>query len=132
MRVQGNDLASVPLFSTLSDADREEIAAAMRVDTVPEETFVIERGDLSYKFFVILEGSARVERDGVHLANLGPGDFFGEAGIVRREHRNADVLAVTPLRLGVLIGWDVRDLMFRYPALGARITAAIGERAESE
>lgn len=128
MRVHGNDLSGIPLFSMLSDGDREEIAAAMRVDTIPEDTYVIEQGDLSYKFFVILDGSARVERQGSHLATLGPGDFFGEAGIVHQELRNADVLAITPLRLGILIGWDVRDLMNRYPEVAARIRAAADKR----
>lgn len=128
--IQGTELSAIPLFSALTDADRDEIAAAMREDRVPEDTFVIERGDLSYKFFVILEGTARVERVAAHLATLGRGDFFGEAGVIRKELRNADVLAITPLRLGVLIGWDVRDLMFRYPSLETRIKGAIGERTD--
>lgn len=128
MKMQGQDLAQVPLFASLTDAERDEIAASMRIDTVPEEAAVLEEGDLSYKFLVILQGSARVERDGVPLRTLGPGDFFGEAGIVRKEHRNADVFAITPLRLGVLFDWSVRDLMNRYPAVASQIKAATDDR----
>ncbi|MGQ0848621.1 MAG: cyclic nucleotide-binding domain-containing protein [Actinomycetota bacterium] len=129
-RVTGIELADIGLFAPLSDQDRSEIAATMKVETIPADAFVVEQGDLSYKFFVILEGSAKVERDGAHLATLGPGDFFGEAGIIHKELRNAAVLAITELRLGVLIGWDVRDLMHRYPAVEARIKAAAADRSE--
>lgn len=128
MKMQGSDLAHVPLFAALTDAERDEIAASMRIDTFPEGAAVLEEGDLSYKFLVILEGSARAERDGVQLRTLGPGDFFGEGGIVRKEHRNADVVATAPLRLGVLFDWSVRDLMHRYPVVASQIKAAAKER----
>lgn len=127
--MHGKDLAPVPLFASLTDAERDEIAASMRIDSISEGAAVLEEGDLSYKFLVILEGSARVERDGVQLTTLGPGDFFGEAGIVRKEHRNADVFAVTPLRLGVLFDWSVRDLMNRYPPVASQIKAATEDRS---
>lgn len=129
MKLLGSDLAKVPLFASLTDTERDEIASSMRIDTFPEEAAVLEEGDLSYKFLVILEGSARVERDGVQLTTLGPGDFFGEAGIVRKEHRNADVVAITPLRLGVLFEWSVRDLMNRYPAVASQIEDATEDRS---
>ncbi|MGH8927018.1 MAG: cyclic nucleotide-binding domain-containing protein [Acidimicrobiia bacterium] len=126
--MRGADLAEVPLFASLTDVEREEIAASMRIETIPEDVYVVEEGDLSYKFLVILEGSARVEKNGVHISTLGPGDFFGESGILHREHRNADVISITPMRLGVLISWDVRDLMNRYPSVAARIEAAAEDR----
>ncbi|HEY7563405.1 MAG TPA: cyclic nucleotide-binding domain-containing protein [Acidimicrobiia bacterium] len=123
------ELAKVGLFSTLSPAERADVASMMEVQSIDEGAFVVEHGDLSYKLLVILEGTAQVENDGARIATLGPGDYFGETGIVRAAHRNADVRALTPLRLGVLVGWEVKDLMHRFPGVKASIDAAVAERS---
>jgi CRP-like cAMP-binding protein len=112
----------------LSAADREEVASMMEVQLIDEGVFVVEKGDLSYKLLVILDGTAQVENDYVPIATLGPGDYFGETGVIRRAHRNADVRALTPLRLGVLVNWEVKDLMHRFPGVKANIDATIAER----
>jgi CRP/FNR family cyclic AMP-dependent transcriptional regulator len=124
-----DELASVGLFSTLSDAERSEAASMMELQLIDEGTFVVEKGDLSYKLLVILDGTAQVENDGAPIATLGPGDYFGETGIIRSAHRNADVKALTPLRLGVLVGWEVKDLMHRFPGVKSSIDATIEERS---
>lgn len=126
----GPDLAPVSLFATLSDVERDEVALMMHPENVEDGELVVGKGDLSYKLLVILEGSAQVERDAVPIATLGPGDYFGETGIIRAEHRNADVRALTPLRVGVLVGWEVRDLIDRYPGVKAHIDAAVTERTD--
>jgi CRP-like cAMP-binding protein len=38
--------------------------------------------DTGYTFFVVDEGSAEVTEDGRRIAELGPGDFFGEIGLL--------------------------------------------------
>ncbi len=124
-----DELASVGLFASLAPAEREEVASMMEVQLVDEGDFVVEKGDLSYKLLVMLDGRAQVENDAVPIAVLGPGDYFGETGIIRAAHRNADVRALTPLRLGVLVGWEVKDLMHRYPAVKASIDATVAERS---
>lgn len=128
--LRGRDLAPVGLFATLSEEERDEAASMMHLESIEDGRLVVEKGDLSYKLLVILDGTAQVERDGSPLAILGPGDYFGETGIIRAEHRNADVRAMTPLRLGVLVGWEVRDLMHRYPGVKAHIDAAVAERTD--
>ena len=45
----------------------------------------------------IEEGEAEVTRDGEHVADLGPGDFFGEMGLLEKTLRNATVTAKTPM-----------------------------------
>ncbi|MEX0947103.1 MAG: cyclic nucleotide-binding domain-containing protein, partial [Acidimicrobiia bacterium] len=106
-------------------------AERMRELEVAAGSFVVKQGELSYKFYVILEGTAVVERDGSHLADLGPGDFFGEMGIVGHSRRGADVVATSPMRMVVLVGWDLRMLMDEFPRLSRRIQHAIVDRAES-
>lgn len=110
-------LARVPVFSQLGPAELEEIAGRMREVLILEGESLIEQGDLSYKFFVILDGSVEVRRDGVLVAELGPGDFVGEHGILAHERRNADVVATQSVRAAVAIGWDIRDLMEQHPSV---------------
>ncbi|MCA1735566.1 MAG: cyclic nucleotide-binding domain-containing protein [Actinobacteria bacterium] len=124
-----DELASVGLFVSLAPSDREEVASMMEVQMVDEGDFVVEKGDLSYKLLVILDGRAQVENDASPIATLGPGDYFGETGIVRAAYRNAAVRALTPLRLGVLVGWEVKDLMHRFPGVKASIDATVANRS---
>ena len=125
-------LADIPLLAELSEEDLVVLAERLHELEVPTGDFVIQQGDLSYKFYVILEGTAVVEREGEHLADLGPGDFFGEMGIVGHSRRNADVVATSPMRMVVLVGWDLRTLMDQFPRLRRRIQHAIVDRPEGD
>jgi CRP-like cAMP-binding protein len=128
--MEASQLADIPLFAELSGADLVVLAERMHELEVTAGGFVVEQGELSYKFYVILEGTAVVEREGGHLADLGPGDFFGEMGIVGHSRRGADVIATSPMRMVVLVGWDLRMLMDEFPRLRRQIQHAIVDRAE--
>ncbi len=123
-------LADIPLFAELSDEDVVALAERMHELEVAAGSYVVQQGELSYKFYVILEGTAALDREGEHLADLGPGDFFGEMGIVGHSRRNADVVATSPMRMNVLVGWDLRTLMDEFPRLRRQIQAAIVDRPE--
>lgn len=124
-------LKKVPLFATLTADQLDHIAEQMREDEFPSGTYIIERDDLSFKFFVILEGLAEVRRNGAVVAELGPGDFFGEEGILAHERRNADVLAVSDVRVAIAIGWDVRDFMDEFPRVRDEILRQRTQRTQS-
>jgi CRP/FNR family cyclic AMP-dependent transcriptional regulator len=124
-------LADIPLLAELFDEDLVVLAERMREIEVETGSYVVQQGELSYKFYVIVEGTAVVDREGQHLADLGPGDFFGEMGIVGHSRRNADVVATSPMRMVVLVGWDLRTLMDEFPRLRRRIQHTIVDRAEA-
>ena len=128
--MDAGDLAAVPLFADLSDDERGHLADLMRDVRLPEGAELIEQGDLSYKFFVLLEGSAEVEHSGRHLADLGPGDFFGEMGILDKRRRNSEVLATSPVRLAVMASWDFRSLLEDHPKIRYQVEQTAGERAD--
>jgi CRP-like cAMP-binding protein len=69
-----------------------------------------------------------VVSDGQYLDQLGPGDFFGEMGLLEGSARNADVTAETPLRLIVLSGPVLKELERDAPALARRLSGAIEQR----
>jgi cytochrome P450/CRP-like cAMP-binding protein len=93
----------------LAEDKQAELAAAVDVRTYEPGVTVIRQGDPADRFFVISEGQVevvreRAESDDVRVATLGPGDFFGEQGLLRGAPRNATVRAIGdgPVRLMAL------------------------------
>jgi CRP-like cAMP-binding protein len=94
----------------------------------PEGTELVRQGDFAYEFFVIEEGTAEVVRDGRRVAELGPGDFLGEMGIVGHTVRNATVVTTSPARVIVMSEQALRSMRASNPTIADRITAAVEER----
>ena len=88
----------------------------------------MREGDFSYEFMAIEDGEAEVTRHGEHVANLGPGDFFGEMGLLEKTLRNATVTAKTPMRMVTLTGWDLKRIERSVPEAIERVRATIEER----
>jgi CRP/FNR family transcriptional regulator, cyclic AMP receptor protein len=103
-------LKKIPVFADLSDEELGHIAALAAEVSVPESKELVREGDYSYDVLAIEEGTARVERHGRQIADLGPGDVFGEMGVLERSQRNATVVATSPMLLVTLTSWDIRRL----------------------
>jgi CRP/FNR family transcriptional regulator, cyclic AMP receptor protein len=121
-------LAEMPLFEGLDDESLRTVSKAAQEVSVQEGAELVREGDYSYNLTVIDEGQAEVVHDGEVVATLGPGDVFGEIGVVRKGLRNATVRATTPMRLITLTGWDLRRLRNRIPQLEDRVSALASER----
>ena len=121
-------LRRIELFSSLSRKQRRLLAMRGDEVDVPAGKLLCCKGNTSHEFFVIEEGTARVVADGQYLDELGPGDFFGEMGLLENSTRNADVVAETPLRLIVLSGPVLKDLERDSPALARKLSEAIEQR----
>jgi CRP-like cAMP-binding protein len=123
-------LRSIPLFDSLSpDAQRSIAQHADELD-IPEGTQLARQGEFAYEFFVIEEGTADVLRDDERIAELAPGDFLGEMGIVGRVVRNATVVTTSPARVVVMSEQDFRSMARTNPAVAGRITAAVEQRCQ--
>ena len=123
-------LGRIQLFEGLSRKQRKLLA--MRVDEVdvPAGKVLCCKGKTADEFFVIEEGTAKVVRDGQYLDALGPGDFFGEMGLLDDEPRNADVIAETPLIVMVLRGAAFKELERDAPRLARRLRRSVQQRRE--
>jgi CRP/FNR family transcriptional regulator, cyclic AMP receptor protein len=77
-------LKSIPLFADTSDEELGQIATFAQEISVEAGRVLVREGDFSYEFMAIEEGEAEVTRGGEHVADIGPGDFFGEMGCSRR------------------------------------------------
>jgi CRP/FNR family cyclic AMP-dependent transcriptional regulator len=122
------ELDSVSLFESLHGEERRAVAQHADKIEVPEGTELVRQGEFAYEFFVIEEGSAEVKRDGDHVADLGPGDFLGEMGIVAKAVRNATVVTTSPTRAIVMTEQAFRSMSRLNPAVAGRIQAAVEER----
>ena len=116
-----NRLKSLPLFESVPDEDLEKISPFVSEVSVSAGKHLVEEGDYAYEFMAIEEGRAEVRRGDQVLAELGPGDFFGEMGLIDSDRRNATVTAKTPLRLITLDRWDMKRLEKSIQTAAARI-----------
>jgi voltage-gated potassium channel len=126
--VDAASLASIDLFRTLSKRELEQVSRWADEVDVAEGTVLGRKGDIAYEFFVIEDGVARVEVDGKHVVDLGPGEWFGEIGLLAAERRTATVTATTPMRLAVFFGPNFRSLARELPKVAATIDAEIAAR----
>jgi CRP/FNR family transcriptional regulator, cyclic AMP receptor protein len=122
-------LAELPLFEGLDDEALRTVSKAAQEVSVQEGAELVREGDYSYDLSIIDEGQAEVVHDGQVVATLGPGDVFGELGVLRKGLRNATVRATTPMRLVTLTGWDLRRLRGRIPQLEERVGALAADRS---
>jgi CRP-like cAMP-binding protein len=121
-------LRDIPMFAKLSRKQRKLLALrADEVDVQPGR-LVCRKGDSANELYVIEEGTAKVVRDEQYLDELGPGDFFGEMGIVDDAPRNAHVVATTPMTLMILSGAALKELQREKPELARRISSTIEQR----
>jgi CRP/FNR family transcriptional regulator, cyclic AMP receptor protein len=121
-------LKSIPLFEEVGDEELGQIAPFAQEISVEAGKVLVREGDFSYEFMAIEEGTAEVTRGGEHVADLGPGDFFGEMGLLEKTLRNATVTAKTPMRLVTLTGWDLRRVERTAPQAIERVRAVLEER----
>ena len=124
------ELNHIPLFASLDDAQRRELAAGFSVKTAEAGSHLIGEGSRGYSFFVLLEGSADVIARGATIAQLHPGDFFGEIAIIAGGRRTASVTTTSRARLLVLSADEFRRLGEAHPAIAAQIERTMRERTD--
>src|SRR3954468_18932607 len=124
-------LKSVPPFDSLPDDVRERFAVWVGELKVDEGRHLADQGDYAYELFVIEDGRAEVHQDGEKVAELGPGEFFGEMGVLERAPRNATVVAATPMTLLTLSSWDVKRLESKSPEVIEQLQQVIEQRRRS-
>jgi CRP/FNR family transcriptional regulator, cyclic AMP receptor protein len=125
-------IRKVPLFARCSRADVKEIAKLADEIDLREGKEMTREGSPGREFFVLLEGTADVEKSGRRVNTLGPGDFFGEIALVSREPRTATVIATSPIRALVITDRSFRRLLDDSPQVKNRVMEALAKRLAPE
>lgn len=121
-------LRQLPIFQ---GCGRRELTAVARIaDLVetPAGKVLARAGATGREFYLILEGTARVEISPRKRVRLGRGDFFGEMSLLDGEPRSATVIAETPLRLLVIGRREFWPLLLEVPQLTRRIMVTLSQR----
>jgi len=125
-------IKQVPLFAGLSKRELEQIAAIADEIDLREGKELTTQGKSAREFFVLLEGSADVTKDGQRINQLGDGDFFGEIALVSRSPRTATVTATSPVRALVITDRSFRRLLEESPQIQLKVLEALAERIAPE
>jgi CRP-like cAMP-binding protein len=125
-------LTRVPLFAGVSKRDLEFVAS--RVDEVslkPGQTLIRE-GQPTESFFILESGYVQVTRGGRPAARLGPGDFFGEIGMLDRGPATATVVTDGPVEAMVLSHVQFADAIKGNDSLALQVIAAMAKRLRAD
>jgi CRP/FNR family transcriptional regulator, cyclic AMP receptor protein len=121
-------LQTIPLFAEVPEEQLRKIAPFAETDEFAEGQVVVKEGGYSNHFFAIEDGSVKVERGGEHIADLGPGDVFGEQGLLEKQERTATVTATSRLRVIKIEHWELSRMRKTMPEVVEELQRKVEER----
>jgi CRP/FNR family transcriptional regulator, cyclic AMP receptor protein len=125
-------LARIPLFSACTKAELVEVAISADEREAPAGSDLTKQGARGREFFVLVEGAVTVRRSGRKVADLGPGDWFGEIAILTYKPRTATVTTTSPVRLLVISDRAFRRVVETTPRIALKVLTAVAERLEHD
>ena len=109
-------LKSVPLFASFQDEQLRTLVTLVTRRSAPRGSTIMAAGDLTDTLYLVISGRLKVmmgDADGkeVILTIIGPGEFFGEMGLIDDNPRSASVVAIEPCELLSITKRDFRKCM---------------------
>ncbi|MFL5679117.1 MAG: cyclic nucleotide-binding domain-containing protein [Chloroflexota bacterium] len=124
-------IAGCPLFRGLDPRHVATVADVATEVEFPAGRVIARQGEVGTGFFIVVDGRVRVVRDAQTLAELGPGEFFGELSVLDRQPRVAQVVAEEPTTCLALASWDFERVLLEQPALTLAILRELAGRLRS-
>lgn len=124
-------LRSVPLFADLDDRALQAVAILAHEAAFKAGEVLMLEGEPGDAFFVIVEGTVRIERGGRPIRSLTAGGYLGEIALYDRRPRTATATCVTDVRLLTIRAHEFERLMDTLPAVNRRIRAAVDRRSRN-
>lgn len=121
-------LKRLKIFAACSDKDLEAVARLSTTLDISNGKVLATEGVPGQEFVVIRAGTVKVTRGGAELAELGPGDYFGEISLMDGGPRTATVTAITPVTIEVVERRDFDTLLETVPGLAQRIMIGLAQR----
>ena len=109
-------MKTVPLFATLPEEQLRMLTVVVTRKSAPRSTTIMAGGDPTDSLYIVLSGRLKVmmsdaEGKEVILSILGPGEFFGEMGLIDDEPRSATVVTIEPCELLSIAKRDFKKCM---------------------
>ena len=125
-------LGRAPLFKNLTRNELVELAKVTEDLEFDEGKVLAREGEIGREFFVIVDGDVLVTKEGEEINRLGPGDFFGEIGLVwESPRRTATVITAGPVRFFVLTRQAFRGLIDHHPDIEEKVLDLLEERVRT-
>lgn len=126
-------LKATPTFSAVTLADLRIVAQELEEDVCYAGEFVFEEGDPSDRMYIIASGQVGIairgaSAPGEYVSILGPGESFGEMGIIDDLPRSATAHALGQTRLLALEKHRLRGLMASYPGIALGLLRGLSLR----
>jgi CRP/FNR family transcriptional regulator, cyclic AMP receptor protein len=121
-------LKRVPLFADCSKSELRALARSTDEIDLREGTVMTREGRPGREFFVLIEGTARVTKDGQEVAELKGGDWFGEIALITNRPRTATVTATSAVDVLVLTDRRFRTVVETMPTIALKVLSSVGER----
>ena len=123
-------LANVPLFRACSKQDLRHIARLADYDTCSAGETLVRQGRRDNELYVIVNGEADVSRDGVKVATLTAGDYFGELAVLRPAPRTATVTAITDMEVLIVTARELAILLADVPLFARKLLTGMAGRIQ--
>ena len=124
-------LKRVPLFKDLSAHDLDQVELNSEEVDVPAGQVLTREGAPGSDFFLISDGSVRIDHGGQTVRTMGAGDFLGEIALIDDSPRTATATTETPTKLIVLSRREFRSLMDGHPSIEAAVLRCLIERVKT-
>jgi CRP-like cAMP-binding protein len=121
-------IAAVPLFAGLSKGEIEFLGRLMDDVDVPDGKVLTREGAVGGEFFIVVDGTIRIERGGKEINRLGRGDFLGEIALIDQGRRTATAVAEGPARLMVLTTTGFASMLGQNPGVETKILRVLAGR----
>tara|TARA_B110000444_G_scaffold251104_1_gene278476 strand:- start:294 stop:944 length:651 start_codon:yes stop_codon:yes gene_type:complete len=114
-------ISNIPLFEKLPLGAIGKINSKLHAALLPAGKTIITKGDNADAMYIIEFGSVKVELS--DPITLGPGDYFGERGLLKNEVRNASITSTQEVKLLKLKKEDLLELMSEHAHLFEELSA---------
>ncbi|PDT29716.1 mechanosensitive ion channel protein [Rhizobium sp. L9] len=128
-------LDAIPLFSSLTEDEKETLAASMTRRTFKKDAILIEQGDTVASLMIVRSGAVVATRkEGkkeVEVGRLAPGDCFGESGLLIGAGEAASLRALTFVVIYEIAQTSLTPLLHDRPGIAEELAATLSRRIET-
>lgn len=123
-----SQLKRFSLFEGVADEKLAKIAPFTMLVEFPEDKVIIQEGGFANDFYAIDEGEVEVKKGDQTVATLGPGDVFGEQGLLEKQERSASVIAKSVVRALKIEHWELHRMRKAMPEVVDQLAKTVEER----
>jgi CRP/FNR family transcriptional regulator, cyclic AMP receptor protein len=121
-------LAQVPLFSSLSKKEIGQISQLATPLEQPAGAVLVQEGKIGHEFIIVLDGEIEIRKGDQVIATRGPGSYIGEIALLDHRPRTATVIATTPVTVEVIGQREFAGLLVEQPEIAQQLLAAVASR----